>query len=810
MVHMKIEVYPSLGRALESLGHDECFHTNYSLVESPLTIKYERRASGYRPVSLLKERGLIEGRDLVSDLFETIDLIEEKKSSLTGNPLEINESSFYFKYNYFLFRREVLLEIAEVLGSAVNKNDRVFWAPLKEAITLGMDEIVRKDKDFICLGIIPDYGRYLREYEVEIIKRTREIMVLAMEEESWKENFLDFDGVREEVESRFKELFGKPDGKFFWSDMVRLVDKKLGGGLGRVLAEFWEKDKLLGIHSGSSSKIGEIDKAIESLKEKFGDKYVEKVFPEVLGNVQLYLKVPEAKNLEMVALPLKLKDIGKGGNKKVGFLAFAKLKIEGKQVEWNSLGMRSYDKSLKAERSSGDIYMRVLSTKEVPVILPDDKGKKTIIVESKIGETVEVEKYSKYGSKPDSLEKVVYKAKMENPVKYLNIDMGRFPDILFDSHGEVGSRKTIEESINIQVVLGEASRPKMKGTEAMTGPECLGKRADELIKEEIRELAESLLSLEKEEVNKESKEILKLASLVLTNVSKILEKEDGVDRKCGRLYNSLQTYYYYLYPKVVKDYKPLIEHEAISNILYNNLSPKLVKGAERIANFLKSGVVSKVCFSLGGERVEISIEELEKEGIKKGEAIYLKFLSARLAKIFRDYIGQVRKTGGKGPELGEEGPKDVDEFSALLSGAILSSVKRFPNIAKEISLMMERIYFYVFQIVTGSLYKYKKGIWTRKEEKQVLDFKELLLSSSGIFVNLGHIMEETKVRVKYEHGDKNKEMPRKKVEIERRVYFEEKYDKEKASIYINSGIYDKVVEIGWLLESFDYNKYDYI
>jgi hypothetical protein len=808
MVHVKIEVYPSLGQALESLGKDECLYTEYSLVQSPLTIKYERRASGYRPVGLLKERSLTEGHDLVSSLFETIHSIEEKRPSLTGNYLELNESSFYFKYKYFLFRREVLVELAEVLASAVNKNDKVFWAPLKEAITLGMDEIFRKDKDFICLGIIPDYGRYLREYEVEIIKRTRELMMLAIEEEPWRENFLDFGGVREEVENWFKELFGKPKDEYFWADMVRLVDKNLGGGMGRVLAEFWENDKLLGIHSGNLSKIGEIDKAIESLKEKFGDKYVEKVFPEVLGNIQIYLKAPEAKNLEMVALPLKIRDSGGKSNKKVGFLVFSKLKIEGKQVEWNSVVMRRYDKSVKAERSSGDIYMKVLSTKEVPVLLPNEKGKKTIILNSKMGEIIDVDKLSKYGSKLGNLEKVTYKAKVENPVKYLHIDIEGFPEISLDSYGEIGYGRTIEESIGIQVFLGKEADPKI-GTKVKTEPECLGKRADELIKEESRELAKVLLSLEKGESDQERKESLKLAAFVLTNLLEILEKEDGVDRKCGRLYNSLHSYYYNLYPKVVKDYRPLIERKTMSGILYDNLSPKLVRRTEKIVNLLKSGVFRKLCFSLGGERVEIGLEELEKEAIKKDKAIYLKLLSASLAKMFRNYIDQVRKTGGKGPELEKEGLRDVDEFSTLLSGAILSSIRRFPNSAKEISVMMERIYFYVFQTITGSLYNYNhnKGIWIRKDEKPVLDFKNLLLSSSVIFINLGQIVEETKVRVPYEYGEGGKEMPEKKVEVERRVYFEEKYDREKASIYINSGTYDKVVEIGWLLESFDYSKY---
>jgi hypothetical protein len=114
---MKIAVYPSLVYASESLGHDDLLYTNYSLIESPFTIKYEKKASGYKTVRIAKRRTLKEGYDGV---------------------IQLHESSSNFSYNCFLFRREVFGELAEAPASAVNDNGKVFMVPLKEAITLGM------------------------------------------------------------------------------------------------------------------------------------------------------------------------------------------------------------------------------------------------------------------------------------------------------------------------------------------------------------------------------------------------------------------------------------------------------------------------------------------------------------------------------------------------------------------------------------------------------------------------------------------------------------------------------------------------
>ncbi len=809
MVHMKIEVYPSLGRALESLGHDECLYTEYFLVENPLTIKYEGRASGYRPVRLVKRRTLKEGRDLSSG---TVYPFEGEPSS-PGGVLGIHESrSFRFDYKYFLFRREVLAELAEALASAVNENDKVFLDSLKEAITLGMKEIDRKDKDFICLGFIPERGESLMEGDSEIVERSREPITISMEEESWKDNFLDFGKVREEVEDWFKRLFVQDKDKYYWVEMIGLVNKKLGGGLGRVLAEFWEKDNLLGVHSGNLGKVGVLDKVIRLLRERFGDKYVEEVFPEVLGDIYLYLKVPGTENLElveMVAVPFKLRDSGTKGSKEVDFLVFSKLKVEDKEVRWHTLSKINYLSSIRVELSNREAYyMRVLNTEEVPLGILDGKGKKTILVKSEIQEIVKVEKYSEHRRRLGNLDKIVYKAKVENPIKSLDIKTENFPRVVVGNYREIGSRRTKEESINIEVFLGEnvpEDVPETKGTELRTGPECLENSANMLIKKEAEELVKTLLSLEKEEQDQEKKDALKLAAFLVAKALEILEKEEGVDRECGSQHRSYSYYYnLFLYPKVGY-HRPLTEYETMSNVLNKSLfSPRSLAGVEKIVSFIRSGGGGKACFSSGGEKVEIEFEELEKKVNREGEVFLLNLLLTRFAKIFGDYIAQVRKAGGRGPELEEDWLRDLDEFSTFLSGAVISSIKRFPTTVKEINMMMEKIYFYVFQTLTCSFYKYNKndGTWVETIEKPILNTKELALSILGAYIKLDRIVEYIRVRVPYDR--KGEEEPGKEVKVERKVYLDKRYTKELAKLYINSGIDGKVIEIARLLDIFDH------
>jgi hypothetical protein len=780
MFHMKIEVYPSLRHALESLGHDDFLYTNYSLIENPLTIKYERKASGYKPVRIVKRRTLKEGY---------------------GGVIELHESSSRFKYNHFLFRREVFGELAEALASAVDENGKVFMDPLKEAITLGMREINRKDKDFICLGIIPEYSDYYKEEEVKTIEQTSEsITIMAMEEESWKEDFLDFGKVREEVESWLKRLFGEDIDTYYWVESVRLVDKELGGGMGRVLARFWEKDRLLGLHSGTLGEMKELIKAIRLLQGRFGNKYVEKVFPELLGNIYLYLKVPKVEELEIVVVPLKLRDSGTKGDKEVDFSVFPKLKLEDIKVEWNAVRLKyELNGSIGAEESSRTTYMRVLSPKEVPVEIPKDRGKTAIFVKSELMEVVEVEKESKYKSRLGHLNKVAYKTKIENPIKSLYIEIGNFPELSVVGYGEVGPGRTTEESIDIDLFLGEDLDPGIKEGGSREGPECLGERAETLIKKEIRDLLETLLDLEKRGQDQEKRDILKLASFVLSEALELLEKENGVNRKCGRWKHSYRSYYYRLHPEIEGDYRPLIERENTLSILSKNLlSPGPVKRVEKIVNFLGQGGGSKACFSSGEERIEISFEEVERKANER-EVLYF-LLSKVLAKVFRDYIGQVRKTAGEISDLLEkERLKDIDEFSILLSGTILSSIKRFPTTVKDINLLMEKVYVYLFQTMTHSLYKYdkNKGTWVRDLEKPILNVKELVHHSLGTLINLGKIVEEIRVRVPYEYRGGDRELFR----LEKRVYLEEKIVGEQVSLYINPGIDDKLVEIGWSLDN---------
>jgi hypothetical protein len=296
----------------------------------------------------------------------------------------------------------------------------------------------------------------------------------------------------------------------------------------------------------------------------------------------------------------------------------------------------------------------------------------------------------------------------------------------------------------------------------------------------------------------------------VTEALEIFNKEEGVDRECGRSDISYRSYYYNLYPKGVNGYIPLIERETMSSILNKNpLSSVLIKRVENIVNFLRSEGGSTTCFSSGGSRVEINFEELDRKLKREGELFYLKLLSTKFEKMLSDYIGQHRKMGGKEPGL-EEGKdlKDIDEFSISLSGYLLPFIKKFPSTDKQIISVLERIYFYVFQALTFSSLKYNKssGAWVRKYEKPVLNIKELARFASGVFINLGRIVEETRVIVTYEHDRKenNKALGKEaKLELVKKVYLDESYSKKLAILYINSGIEDKLVEIHRSLDGFD-------
>jgi hypothetical protein len=813
---MKIDIYPSLVHALESLGRDELLYTKYFLVKDPLTIKYERRVSGYRPVRFVKRRGLKEVYGSDSGTFGGANPFEDWPSFPVG-AVELNESSSSFEYNYFLFRREVLGELAEVLTSAVNKNSKVFEVPLKEAITLGINEINREDKDFICLGIIPNFSEYSREKEIEIIDRTREPIILAMEEESWRKDFLDFGKAREEVENWFRGLLPN-EGTYDWVEMIRFVDKELGGGRRRVLADFWEKDRILGVHSGNSGEIKELNKFIKFLKNEFGEKYVREVFPEVLGDIYLYTKLPskKSKDVEMVSVPLRLRDTGAKGDKEVEFLVLVKLKIEDKVVEWNTLNMKYEYGSIEAEPSRGQFHMKVLSPENAPIRITKDRRKKNIIVKSELEEIVEVDIRPEYRNKLGNLNEIKYTAKVESFVKHLEINTENFPELFVEGYEDVGSEKTIEESINFEVFLGENLDPGIKGGDLRRGPKCLGESSETLINEETRELIKTLSGLEKREIDQEKKDVLKLAVFVVTKALEIFNKEEGADRECGRPDISYRSYYYKLYPKSVKSYIPLIERKTMSNILNKNpLSSALIKRIENIVNFLGSEGGSRACFSSGGERVEINFEELDRKLKREGELFYLKLLSTNFAKMLsdykmiNDYIGQLQKMGGKEPRLEEgEDLKDIDEFSISLSGYLLSSIKKFPSTDKQISSVLERIYFYVFQALTFSYLGYNKssGIWVGKNEKPILNIKELARFASGVFINLGRIVEEIRLIVTYEYGrrDNNKALGKEaRLDLQKKVYLHEGYSKRLVSLYINSDVEDKLVEIYRSLDGFN-------
>jgi len=179
---MNITFYPSLTQALNSLKDNECLYSKYSWV---LRIRYGKKLLGYEPKSIVKE--------------------EEEDDGEFGEGLPKNT-----EYIHTLFRKKALEDVAEDLNSIIEKNGELFKPPLREAITLGLKEINRNDKEFIYMGYIPSSEYRDREVLIDKnIELIKEPILKAMEEEPWRKSFLDFRNIREKVKKEIEKLIGK-------------------------------------------------------------------------------------------------------------------------------------------------------------------------------------------------------------------------------------------------------------------------------------------------------------------------------------------------------------------------------------------------------------------------------------------------------------------------------------------------------------------------------------------------------------------------------------------------------------------------
>ncbi len=823
---MIIEFYPTLEQALKALRKGEVLYTNSWFILNPIRIRYEKDTVWHKEGSVEYERTQYVPRVVEEErltISDKLRLEAKKNPDSRGLAQERNlyviekgkkekiEEDITKLYSFYCFRKEEIEELIEDLTSSSEKNKGVFKEPLRRAISLGLEEVKSKikGKDFILVGIMSSWA-YEKTKELGVLRHLAEYLknpiLMALEEderkkdfsenfeEFWKTNFLDIvervkDVVSEkieyvnEIEKKKYGLHGNKESHF-WHDVIEVVDKKLGLGKGRLVANVWEKDKILGMETGG---ISELEDHVYEAKKKL-EKAGEEIFPEVLVSINMYLPImPKPEDAEVLIIPSGIRDKNKRGDKEIDFLTLVKLKVEDKEFKCNRLLTYETKESLSI-RANTQHYMKIVSKKEVPKELTEGKGKILVkpryseyikIINSYASEKRGVETELKSMKKQALLEEVQYIAETEGLTKSIVIDVGseNQPPVLVKDYDEIKEGKSISEKIIVETFLSKSISPKIE-KEEKEGAGCLGgEKVDRIIKEELEQLAEEIKGYVKGETKKEEKAALESASLVARRAAEVLGRGNISHSTCGEAYKK-EAYRYEIYPKPTEGYKPIVEDKELVQTLRSCCNPLVIKKYQILFSLLNSKESVNLCFESEGVKARIRAEEIDKiiGGEGKKETVYIAKFSGELVNMFSDYVKKIISenpvpeydhddiygiVGGgvkqltKIPDSDEE-VIEINNLSLLLSGIITSSIlipweERFPLIKgkkeEEMNKTVGKLYKVILAMLTGGAYEYVERkenpwsktqiFWVRKKGRtSMLNEKELLREMMGVVMKI--------------------------------------------------------------------------
>ena len=882
---MNISFYPTLNKALDSLRKGEVLYTNSWFILNPIRIWYgedtiwyyeegsiEYEQTQYVP-RVVEEEGLT-----ISDKLR---LEAKKKPDSSGLAQERNlyviengkkekiEEDITNLYNLYCFRKEEIEELIEDLISSSERNKKAFKEPLRRAISLGLEEFKAgiKGKDFILVGTMSSRARgEAKELGVmsQLAEYLKNPILMALEEDEWKKdfsktfeefwetNFLDIvERVKSVVSEKIKyvnEIEKKKHGlygdkkTYFWHDVVEVVDKELGFGKGRLTADIWEKERILGLEFGGISKLEDHIYEAKKRLEKTGKNYAEEILPEVLGSISLYLPTtPRPEDAEVVVVPCGIRDKNREGDKEIELLVLVKLEIEDKIFGWSLVQAHETQEGVSiklSEKSS----MKIISKKEVPKELVGGKGKILvnpsyseyikIVNEYELGKITETE--LKSIKKQALLQEVQYVAETEGLIKsiVIHVDSENQLPLLIKDYDEIKEGKTINERIIIDTFLSKRVSPKTE-REEKEEEECLvGEKVEKIIKEELEQLAEEIKEYVKGENRKEERTALKSASRMAKRASEILERRNILHIKCAGKYK--RVYSYEIYPKPTGEYEPIIEDKELVENFRRCCIPILIKKYQTLFNLINSKESVNLCLESGGTKARITIEEIDRfiGGDDKKETIYLTKLSGELVNMFSDYVNKIISEnpvteydydvdygimGGGVKRLAkipgsEREVIETNNLSLLLSGVIISSIlipweEKFPMIGgkkeENIARVVGNVYKVILEMLTGGAYEYvekkdshlkKQVFWLRKRgRKSMVDEKKLLEDMMGIVIKM-KVSEVVKVSIPGYGGRKNPGM--KKANLETYYNIEIPNGKKKSiTIYLGAGKEDKALKM---------------
>ncbi len=738
--------YPNLQYALKDLGEDECLHIRFRFILE-IVYKYNKKSNKYRPTRV-------------------------------ENPI------IYPKYDYFIFRKEVIENFIETLTSATENNKGLFQDPLREAISLGLKELDIKDKEFICvrsnsptditppmIGVI--YSDHLLNKSDDEINKP---ILMSLKEEEWKELFLE--GLRslkgkvlEELEigvGRVLEyiIYGDHD-IHRWVDIIVVSNKELEKGKGekgRALAKFWENERVLGVDkivnghflsNWDSKSKSELKSLLEDNTKKLGlgpNKFTK----ILLSGISLQLSgFPDPEKMEVILVPLEIKDDEdwNSGEKKVRFLVLRKLKIGDIVFSWRPISV-DYDhntNSLELDSGNGRHeemeQVKVVDREKIPVELSKEKGK-AILIDTKLTESITVLNRAVYRFERET-EKVEYNTNMKDS-KYVRVSLEDLENPLVEEYEEIEKTKVLNEEMIIKTRLeGEVKRVNKK-----RDPGC-NEEAYRHIRHDLKSLEKKLYEHERENKNIEERNGNRVAKIVLKRLIELLDNEKKIERiECtlenthgDGVYGAVTNYYQHkIYPnRSFEDYESFIE--ATKDLS----TPEIARRAKKAIELLEIEKERKLCFKVDGVKKKIDTHEEMEEILKDPSILYIKNLSGTLSKMLENH--RIRRNLKKVPKELE----GINKLSVALSGIVASAIGRFPNDRRftndnEINDITEYIYELLFKSMTGGEFEYEyddirdKFVGWRKIKDTPLVWKTLIRDMVGLRITV-RMTEKTEITV---------------------------------------------------------------
>jgi hypothetical protein len=742
---MKIEFYPTLAKAVESLKRGEGLYTDSRFLLDPVRIVYKREGkSAYKATGL--DHGEITwniggGNKIVVSSHREKDGRKYVHAELLKGEELVRIRNTENLYKCLILKTEELGELLEGLTSLVENNRNMFKKPMRDVVSLGLKKVNIKNKDFVLIEDL-----YWETKSLGIEEFFRKHILESARDEDWKKRIGSYslylgDRAEKELQKILSNLTKEVETNIDWRNVLVVVDRTPSSEKAKVMTELWEDGRVLGIEIGGDQ---ELIQELQDHFNKYGKWSLEKSFPNILGKICMSTSnLPKREKAEFVLVCLGVEE--KEGILKVDYLALVKLSIEDRKFLWLS-SKPFYSGNEVNIRISYENSIRMVNRDKIPGIEILGEGKrenKAVIVKANLVEEVEISPHL-----PISVEEVEYRAIRKGFSREIYI--GENPEIV-EGLKEIEDGKTTSELASIKVLLKGYLNPRIRAERSSEGSGCLGRYADELIVEEMGIIASEIEKHEKDKGGNERKGILKAAKLVTERISEILEKKKAVKSKCYHVGVAREPLYQYdvysTYPEKeevisAKGHKPVVEEGEFLEILRRHLTTKILRNAEKAASFLKQEKELELCFSHGKEKVSVIMDSL-KEISKTREKLILRNISRSALGEFLSYEYSGKIVEEDGNPLESKEIKEVDKLALGLSGSIVSSIiypwRNFVTIFSNINEITEEIYTTVFKTVTGgSFINRREGErmdWVKIVEPMI-NGKALLQAATGILIEV--------------------------------------------------------------------------